>query len=322
MANVKISALTDAATVGLTDEFPIVQSATTKRATIAEAKLAIDTGAAITTANAMGALAIDVTKALNTKTIAADSTLTFSGTPATADTWFALYLINSDTNPHVITFPSSFSVDRQATVTTYVIGASGQSYLSWRYDGTNYKLFGDGGFLNNFAGTAAPTVNEDLADGYGAGSIWLDATNNNTYICESAGAGAAVWHQLNRGEAVSFTVAVSDETTALTTGTAKLTFRMPFAMTLTAIRGSVGTAATGGTLLTVDVNEGAGAGTTILSTKLTFDASEFTTTTAATPAVISDSALADDAQITIDIDAVGSTIAGAGLKVTFIGIRA
>lgn len=319
MANVKISALTDAATVGLTDEFPIVQGATTKRATIAEAKLVLDTTAATTTANAMGALAIDVTKALNTKTVAADSTLTFSGTPASADTWFALYLINSDTNPHVITFPSSFSVDRQATVTSFVIGASGQSYLTWRYDGTNYKLFGDGGFLNNFAGTAAPTANDDTADGYGAGSIWLDATNNNTYICESAGAAAAVWHQLNRGEAVSFTVAVSDETTALTTGTAKLTFRMPFAMTLTAIRGSVGTAATGGTLLTVDVNE---AGVSILSTKLTFDASEFTTTTAATPAVISDSALADDAQITIDIDAVGSTIAGAGLKVTFIGIRA
>jgi hypothetical protein len=64
------------------------------------------------------------------------------------------------------------------------------------------------------------------------------------------------------------------------------------------------------------VNE---SGTTILSTKLTFDASEKTTTTAATPRVISDSALADDAEITIDIDAVGSTVAGAGLKVYIIG---
>lgn len=113
-------------------------------------------------------------------------------------------------------------------------------------------------------------------------------------------------------------VACSDETTALTPGTAKVTFRMPYAFTLSSIKASVTTAPTGGTLLTVDVNEN---GTTILSTKLTFDASEKTTVTAATPAVISDSSLAADAEITIDIDAVGSTIAGAGLKVYLIGVR-
>lgn len=116
----------------------------------------------------------------------------------------------------------------------------------------------------------------------------------------------------------SFVIACSDETTALTAGTAKVTFRMPYAFTLSAVRASVTTAPTGGTLLTVDINE---SGSTILSTKLTFDASEKTTTTAATPAVISDSALADDAEITIDIDTVGSTVAGAGLKVYLIGTQ-
>jgi hypothetical protein len=84
------------------------------------------------------------------------------------------------------------------------------------------------------------------------------------------------------------------------------------------VRASVTTAPTGATL-TVDINE---SGSTILSTKLTIDASEKTSTTAATPAVISDAALADDAEITIDIDQIGSTIAGAGLKVTLIGVRA
>lgn len=113
-------------------------------------------------------------------------------------------------------------------------------------------------------------------------------------------------------------IACSDETTALTAGTAKATFRAPYAFTLTDVRASVTTAPTGATLLAVDVNE---AGVTVLSTKLTFDASEKTTTTAATPRVISDSAIADDAEITIDIDAVGSTIAGAGLKVTLIGTK-
>ena len=114
------------------------------------------------------------------------------------------------------------------------------------------------------------------------------------------------------------TIAISDETTDLTTGTAKATFRMPYAFTLTDVRASCTTAPTGATL-TFDINEG---GTTILSTKLTIDATEKTSTTAATAAVISDSALADDAEITIDIDQIGSTVAGAGAKVTLIGYRA
>ena len=112
--------------------------------------------------------------------------------------------------------------------------------------------------------------------------------------------------------------AASDETTALTTGTAKITFRMPHAMTLTAVRANVATAPAG-SALTVDINEG---GSTILSTKLTIDAGEKTSTTAATAAVISDTALADDAEITVDIDAIGSSTAGAGLKIWLIGTRA
>lgn len=113
-------------------------------------------------------------------------------------------------------------------------------------------------------------------------------------------------------------IACSDETTDLTTGTAKVTFRMPFAFTLSGVRASVTTAPTGAAL-TVDINEG---GVSILSTKLTIDAGEKTSTTAATPAVISDTTLADDAEITIDIDQIGSTVAGAGLKVWLIGTKA
>jgi hypothetical protein len=113
-------------------------------------------------------------------------------------------------------------------------------------------------------------------------------------------------------------IACSDETTNLTTGTAKVTFRMPYAMTLSSVRASVNTAPTGSTLI-VDINEG---GSTILSTKLSIDASELTSTTAATAAVISDTALADDAEVTIDIDQIGSTIAGKGLKVVLKGVRA
>ena len=112
-------------------------------------------------------------------------------------------------------------------------------------------------------------------------------------------------------------VAASDETSNLTTGTAKVTFRMPYAMTLTAVRASLSTAQTSGTLVTADINLN---GTSILGTKLTFENGQKTTTTATTPATITTSALTDDGEITIDVDAIG--LAGAkGLKITLIGTR-
>lgn len=113
-------------------------------------------------------------------------------------------------------------------------------------------------------------------------------------------------------------VAGSDEVSAIAAGTSKVTFRMPYAMTVTAVRISLNTAqATNGAggIFTVDINE---SGTTILSTKLTIDNTEKTSTTAVTPAVISDSALADDAEITIDVDQVGDGTA-VGVKIYLIG---
>lgn len=112
-------------------------------------------------------------------------------------------------------------------------------------------------------------------------------------------------------------VPLSDEVSDLAVATPATTIRMPFSMIVTDVRASVNTAPTGATVV-VDINEG---GTTILSTKLSIDASEKTSTTAATPPVISDSALADDAEVTFDIDQVGSSVKGAGLKVSLIGYR-
>lgn len=113
-------------------------------------------------------------------------------------------------------------------------------------------------------------------------------------------------------------LACSDETTDLTAGTAKVTFRMPHAVTLTEVRAEVNTAPVGSTII-VDINE---AGVSILSTKLTIDVNEETSETAAVPAVISDSSLADNAKMTIDIDQIGSSTAGKGLKVWLIGKKA
>ena len=109
-------------------------------------------------------------------------------------------------------------------------------------------------------------------------------------------------------------IACTDESTAIATTGTKSTFRMPFAMTVTEVRASLTGATTTGTF-TVDINEG---GTSILSTKITIDATEKTSTTAATPPVISDSTLADDAEMTVDVDDDGDSTA-TGLKIYLIG---
>lgn len=112
-----------------------------------------------------------------------------------------------------------------------------------------------------------------------------------------------------------FGVAISDETTNLTTGTAKATIHMPYAFTLTDVKAGLSVAQTAGSILTFDINE---AGVSILSTKLTIDNSEKTSATAATPPVISDASLADNAEITFDIDQVGTPLAK-GAKIYLIG---
>lgn len=184
-------------------------------------------------------------------------------------------------------------------------------------------IFGVTGSPVTTSGTLAATPVDPNADRI---VFWDDSAGKWVYL--TAGSGLTISGttmtadvQTVNGDAgavivpVPIGVACSDESTALTTGTAKVTFRMPHAMTLTGVRASLTTAQSSGSTFTVDINE---SGASILSTKITIDNTEKTSTTAATPPVISDSALADDAEITIDIDQVGNGTA-TGLKVWLIG---
>jgi len=149
------------------------------------------------------------------------------------------------------------------------------------------------------------------ADTAAYGQLWTKtATPNQLYFTNDAG------NDILLSEEV-FIISLSDETSNLTVGDGKAFFNMPFAMTLTGVKATVNTAPTGATII-VDIEEG---GSTILSTLLSIDASEKTSTSAASAAVISDASLADDAEIKFNIDQVGSTAAGKGLKVTLYGYR-
>lgn len=109
------------------------------------------------------------------------------------------------------------------------------------------------------------------------------------------------------------TIAVSDTTSTITAGVAKQYWRAPKAFTLLSTRASVSTVSSSG-LVTVNIKKN---GTTIYSTKLTIDASELTSVTAATPAVLSTTAFADDDLLTFDIDTAGTGAVGLQVKLYY-----
>lgn len=118
--------------------------------------------------------------------------------------------------------------------------------------------------------------------------------------------------------AQAFSVAASDEYSAITVGTAKVTRRCPFALSALSVSASLTTAQVSGTIFTVDIKVD---GVSILSTLITIDNGEKTSATALTPAVLNVSTIALNAEITIDVTQIGNSTA-TGLKVDIIGTPA
>ena len=106
-------------------------------------------------------------------------------------------------------------------------------------------------------------------------------------------------------ETVTLELVGSGSLPASQTGAA--VFRMPYGALLTEVRAGLNSGSNATSAISIDINE---SGTSILSTPLTIDAGESSSTTAATAAVISDPAIADDALITIDIDSADTGDSG------------
>ncbi len=111
-------------------------------------------------------------------------------------------------------------------------------------------------------------------------------------------------------------VACSGEESDLSTGLVR-TFRLPYPVEIDEVMADLVTAPTGSSFV-VDIKVN---GSGILSTKITIEAGEETSLTATTQPVISSAAHAKGAKVTIHVDQIGSTIAGAGLKVGFVWRR-
>ncbi|CAB4130348.1 Collagen triple helix repeat [uncultured Caudovirales phage] len=110
-------------------------------------------------------------------------------------------------------------------------------------------------------------------------------------------------------------IACSDENTPFATQPALVTFRMPYAFTLTDIRASLTTPQATGNPVIVDVKQ---EGISILSTLVTIDNTTKSSKVATALPVIATQALTDDGEITIDILQIGDGLA-TGLKVYLIG---
>lgn len=289
--------------------------------TLAKATLTAGSGISIT--NGHGTITIASTSSGGTVTSVAASVpafLSISGSPITSSGTLAITLSGTalpvaNGGTGITAFGTGI-----ATALGANIGSAGAPVLFNGAGGTPSSIV-----LTNATGTAAGlsvgAATSATSATYASGLATTGAT-----VVVSGGAPPTAGQVLTATSSTAadwqwdkdaIVVACSDETTDLTTGTAKVTFRMPYAMTLTGVRLSVNTAPTGSVII-VDVKE---AGTTIFSTKPQIATSAKTSVGGAVPGTLSDASLADEAEITINIDQIGSTIAGKGLKVTLIGTR-
>jgi hypothetical protein len=154
-----------------------------------------------------------------------------------------------------------------------------------------------------------PTPGLSISQG---GPVYI--TNSNGRMYQWSGAS---YVEISPFPPVELIAACSDEISPLTTGNSKVTFRTPCAFELTEVKASVNTAPVGSPLV-VDINRN---GISVLSTKLSIDAGETTSVTAAIPPVLIATTFASDDIISVDIDQAVANQAGTGLKVTVIGTR-
>lgn len=177
------------------------------------------------------------------------------------------------------------------------------------------------GSLANCTGLPISGLTSSTSTALGVGTLELGAASDTTLARSSAGNITVEGNLIYRaggsfvGLPVDLGYACSDEVTALTTGE-KVAFYAPFAFNLTSVECCVTTAPTG-SALTVDVESPAG--TSLLTAVASISASAFTATGSVSGGTQS---IAKGARVSIDIDQIGATIAGTGLKVTLIGTRA
>lgn len=146
----------------------------------------------------------------------------------------------------------------------------------------------------------APTVASGASQTFDS-----DGVNVRAAVSSSGGGGSSSFE---------LELAASDETTNLTTGTAKVTFFAPMNATISEVFIGLTAQSTSG-VVTADLNKN---GTTMFSTNPSIDANEDTSLTG-TAAVLSTTTWTKGDKMTVDIDAAGT--GAKGLKMIIRGTR-
>lgn len=117
-------------------------------------------------------------------------------------------------------------------------------------------------------------------------------------------------------------IACGDETTVLSVADGVTEFQLPYGFELTSVRATLTTAGTTSGVTTIDIEDD---GTSIFATLLTIDATEKTSTSAATAfdftASASSLTLGDGSVMKINVDVLSGGATEAGLKIWLIGYQ-
>jgi hypothetical protein len=138
---------------------------------------------------------------------------------------------------------------------------------------------GGSGGLNNLTATTNPTITNDTGSGYAVGSVWVNTSTDECFVCTDATAGAAIWQKTVFVYANAIKPAV---TNTIDIGTSSLKYKDIYidgtgyldALSVSGASTFTGTVTTGNisqtsgtaTFATVDVNGGAIDGTAIGAT--------------------------------------------------------
>lgn len=144
--------------------------------------------------------------------------------------------------------------------------------------------------------------------------------SDHTFIDQDVVSGASPTFNLSNCNAYKevFIVTCSNFETDLTLDLAVGYFDFPYNFTITEIIGTAKTAPTGASII-ADVNVD---GSTIMTTdKVEIEATEVSSLTATTQPTITDAAHSKGQRLTVDIDQIGSTIAGQDLEIQIIGYQ-
>lgn len=276
-------------------------------------------------AGTSGLLKKDNTNAwsLDTNTyLTTNQTITLSGDASGSGTTAITVTVSDDSHDHTGTTISALDTGDITTGTlaiarggtgTGTTPTNGQLLIG---NGTNYTLatLTDGTGITITEGTGSITIANSGVTSVNSVTGAVTATNLLDAIKTVDGQGSGLDSDLLAGNASAFyaeDIIPYSKTGTLTTGTGTIRYRFPWAATLLGVTAAVNTVPTGASII-ADVNKN---GTTIFTTQAnrpTIAVNTNATSTEPTPDVTS--MVAGD-YLTVDIDQIGSTIAGADLTV-------